>query len=207
MKKKSVCILNYGSGNTGSVYNLLKKLNVDAKISNEEFFIKSSTHIILPGVGAFGDSMEKIKNKIPLQVLEDEVFNRKKPFLGICVGMQVLANQGFEFGKHDGLGWVEGKVNKLKAKMLPHIGWNNISIKKNSEIFSNLGDYTDFYFVNSYAFIPENEEHIIAETDYEGVFCSAIQKNNIFGVQFHPEKSQNAGQIVVKNFLKYVNKE
>ena len=203
MKNKKVCILDYGSGNVGSLLNLLKYLNYNAKVSNDPAYIKESSHIILPGVGAFGASMNKIKNKIPLDILEQEVQKNKKPFLGICVGMQVLANKGFEFGEHVGLGWIKGRVEKIKAKILPHIGWNNIEIKKNSPLFANLGQFNDFYFVNSYAFNVDNKNYIISETDYEGFFCSAVQKENIFGVQFHPEKSQKTGQIIIKNFLQY----
>ena len=117
MKKQSVCILDYGSGNVGSVYNLLSRLNYNIKISNESSDIKNSSHLILPGVGAFGDSIEKIKSKIPVDLLKDEVCSKKKPFLGICVGMQVLAEKGYEFGENDGLGWIKGTVKKLNAKM------------------------------------------------------------------------------------------
>ena len=135
MKKQSVCILDYGSGNVGSVYNLLSRLNYNIKISNESSDIKNSSHLILPGVGAFGDSIEKIKTQIPFDLLQVEVCNKKKPFLGICVGMQVLAEKGYEFGENDGLGWIKGTVKKLNAKILPHVGWNNVEIKKKSPIF------------------------------------------------------------------------
>ena len=206
MTDRSVCILDYGSGNIGSVFNSLKYLGINVKISNDVSVIKKSTHIILPGVGAFGDSMHKIKKKIPINVLSEEVLKNKKPVLGICVGMQVLADKGFEHGEHAGLGWIGGNVERLKAKILPHIGWNNITIRKNSPIVSNLNELKDFYFLNSYAFNAKDEENIIAVTEYVDTFCSVIQKDNIFGVQFHPEKSQKAGQLIVKNFLKYVNK-
>ena len=125
-----VCILDYGSGNVGSVKNILEFLKFDFIISNSIQSIKDSSHIILPGVGAFGKSMEKIKKKIPLNVLEDEIINKKKPFLGICVGMQVLFNSSEEFGNFEGLGWLKGKVKKIKAKILPHVGWNEIEITK-----------------------------------------------------------------------------
>ena len=202
MKNKKICILDYGSGNVASVLNLLKKLKCDAKVSNQPSDINQSTHIILPGVGAFGESMNKIKKNIPLKVLENEVFNNKKPFLGICVGMQVLAEKGFEFGEKEGLGWIGGTVEKLKARVLPHVGWNDITILKKSLIFSNIKDLENFYFVNSYAFKAKDKELIIAKTKYESEeFCTALQKNNIFGVQFHPEKSQDAGQNLIENFL------
>ena len=202
MKNTKVCILDYGSGNVASVYNLLNRLNYKAKISNDSSDIKGSSHIILPGVGAFGASIERIRNKIEINLLEDEVKIKKKLFLGICVGMQILADKGFEFGEHDGLGWIEGTVEKIKAKILPHIGWNNIQVKKQSPIFSNIKNLKDFYFVNSYAFNVKDKNLIISETSYGSTFCSAVQKDNIFGVQFHPEKSQKAGQLVMHNFLK-----
>ena len=202
MKSQKVCILDYGSGNVGSVYNLLNRLNYKVKISNDSNDIKNATHLILPGVGAFKESIEKIKMNIPIDLLNNEIKVKKKFFLGICVGMQVLADKGFEFGENDGLGWIKGTVKKLKAKVLPHIGWNNIQIKKKSPIFSNLEDFKDFYFVNSYVFNVTDKNLIISETKYEEVFCSAVQKDNIFGVQFHPEKSQKAGMKLLENFVK-----
>ena len=202
MKNQNVCILDYGSGNVGSVYNLLSRLNYNIKISNNDSDIKNSSHLILPGVGAFGDSIEKIRAKISVNTLQDEVCIKKKPFLGICVGMQVLAEKGYEFGENNGLGWVKGTVKKLKAKILPHIGWNNVEIKRKSPIFLGLDNLKDFYFVNSYAFVTKEKNLIISETDYEIKFCSAIQKDNIYGVQFHPEKSHKAGEIIINNFFK-----
>ena len=202
MKNAKVCVLDYGSGNVASVYNLINRLGYDIKVSNKAEDIKKSSHLILPGVGAFGASIEKIKNNISIELLSDEVKVKKKPFLGICVGMQVLAEKGLEFGSHEGLGWIEGTVEKINAKVLPHVGWNNIEMKKNSPIFSNIKNASDFYFVNSYAFKVKDNNFIIAETTYENTFCSAVQKENIFGVQFHPEKSQKVGQDIIENFLK-----
>ena len=202
MKNIKVCILDYGSGNVASVYNLLNRLNYKAIISNNSSDIKDSSHIILPGVGTFGASIKKIRNEIETDLLENEIKIKKKPFLGICVGMQILADKGFEFGEHDGLGWIEGRVEKIKAKVLPHIGWNNIQIKKQSPIFANIENLKDFYFLNSYAFNVKDKNLIISETNYGKTFCSAVQKDNIFGVQFHPEKSQKTGQLLIRNFLK-----
>ena len=196
-----VCVLDYGSGNVASVYNLIKFLNYECVISNEPKIIETSTHLILPGVGAFGASMEKIKKKIPIEILENQVLKKKKPFLGICVGMQVMTEIGEEFGRHQGLGWIKGKVVKIKSKILPHIGWNDIVIKKTSKIFDGLAEHRDFYFVNSFHCNINDKNLVIAETEYEEIFCSAFQKENIIGVQFHPEKSQKAGQILIKNFL------
>ena len=197
-----VCILDYGSGNVRSVFNLVSFLGHDVIVSNERIEIESATHIILPGVGSFGAAMEKITTQIPLKVLENEVFNNRKLFLGICVGMQVLLEKGYEHGEQDGLGWVPGTVEKLQVKNLPlpHIGWNDIIIRKDSDLFSDLGDIKDFYFVHSYA-IKTDESYILTETNYESNFYSSINKENIYGVQFHPEKSQKAGQKLIQNFL------
>tara|TARA_B100000519_G_scaffold191899_1_gene192777 strand:+ start:5517 stop:6167 length:651 start_codon:yes stop_codon:yes gene_type:complete len=202
LKQPNVCILDYGSGNVKSVFNLISFLNYNVKISNEIEDIKSSSHLILPGVGAFGSAMKKIKSIIPIDELKYETMEKKKPFLGICVGMQVLVEKGNEYGKHDGLGWLPGSVNKIDTNSYPslHIGWNNIIIKRDSILFQGLGDINDFYFVHSYA-INTEEKYNIAETDYGNRFCSSIQKENIYGVQFHPEKSQKAGQKLIHNFL------
>jgi len=194
--------LDYGSGNVKSVYNLVSYLGYDVIVSNEKAVIESATHIVLPGVGSFGAAMEKITTQIPLKVLEYEVFNNKKLFLGICVGMQVLVEKGYEHGEHHGLGWIPGTAEKLPVENLPlpHIGWNDIIIKKESDLFTDLDDIKDFYFVHSYA-IKTDDCYIFTETNYENNFCSSIKKENIYGVQFHPEKSQKAGQKLMHNFL------
>ena len=148
-----VCILDYGSGNVKSVYNLVSFLGYSVIISNNPIEIESSTHIILPGVGSFGAAMEKINTRIPLKILEYEVIKNQKPFLGICVGMQVLAEKGYEYGEYNGFGWIPGTVEKLQVKNLPlpHIGWNNIEIINPSVIYQGLEEVNDFYFVHSYA--------------------------------------------------------
>ena len=206
MNNKSVCLLDYGSGNVKSVYNILHYLGYNVKVSNSSEDIKNSSHIILPGVGAFGASMKKIMNTIPLDVLENEVLRKGKPFLGICVGMQVLADKGFEFGEHKGFGWVPGVVNKIDSKVFPtlHIGWNEIDIKKNTPLLKGLNDNKDFYFVHSYVFDVKDENFIIAQTEYGSNFTSVLSKDNIFGIQFHPEKSQKAGQLIFKNFMENI---
>jgi len=203
MLKKKVCILDYGSGNTNSVKNIITYLKCDVIVSNQEIDILKCTHLILPGVGAFGASMNRIKDRIPLKILENEVIKSEKPFLGICIGMQILADKGFEFGENDGLGWISGKVEKLDSNglPLPHVGWNDVRAKRESELVTGLNENHDFYFVNSYAFKADNNENVLAETEYGSWFTSIIQKDNIFGVQFHPEKSQRAGQLLLKNFL------
>lgn len=198
-----VCILDYGSGNVKSVYNLLLAITDDVKISNDVLCIEKATHLILPGVGAFGASMSKIKKNLPLDCIENEVFRNKKPFLGICVGMQVLAEKGFEFGEYDGLGWLSGNVMKIdsKDKPLPHIGWNDIQIKRPSPLLNKIDNNMDFYFAHSYAFKALPDENILASTFYGEEFVSIAGRENIYGVQFHPEKSQRAGKMLMSNFL------
>lgn len=200
--KNFVCILDYGSGNVKSVFNIFKKLLDDVVISNKVEDIKKSTHLILPGVGSFGASMDKINQKIPLSSVEKEVLSNKKPFLGICVGMQVLANVGYEFGKHEGLGWISGQVRKLKTDNLPlpHIGWNNVKVLKSSSLTAGL-QQNDFYFVHSFIFEAKDEDNIIATANYGEEFAAVINKDNIYGVQFHPEKSQKSGIRLINNFL------
>ena len=198
---KKVCIIDYGSGNVASVFNVINFLGYDCKITNDLNYIQNSSHIILPGVGSYSAAMKKINEKLSISDLENEILIKKKPFLGICVGMQILSTCGYEFGECKGLNWISGVVKKIDNPKLPHIGWNNIQIKKKSVLLKDLDKDYNFYFVNSYHFIPENEEDIISQTNYQQNFCSIIQKENIFGVQFHPEKSQKAGQLLIKNFL------
>lgn len=206
MEQKTICILDYGSGNVKSVYNVVHYLGYNVQISNEPEVIRSCTHIILPGVGAFGASMEKIRKNISISILEEEVIQKKKPFLGICVGMQVLADKGMEFGEHKGLGWIGGVVDKIdsKGEPLPHMGWNNIEIIKDSPLFLNLKEYRDFYFVHSFVFNVNNDSHVLAKTEYGSEFICLIKKDNIYGIQFHPEKSQKAGQLLLKNFIENI---
>tara|TARA_B100000579_G_C22798624_1_gene838509 strand:+ start:162 stop:785 length:624 start_codon:yes stop_codon:yes gene_type:complete len=200
-KKVKVCILDYGSGNVKSVFNILTYLGYEAKISNSKSEINESSHIVLPGVGSFKASMEKIKKKISLDTLHKEIITFEKPFLGICVGMQVLMEKGFEDGENSGLGWFKGEVKKLEVEKspLPHIGWNDIEIKSESLVLDGIKNLSSFYFVHSFA-VDTNSSNILTTTTYENSFCSAIAKKNIFGVQFHPEKSQKAGQKLLKNF-------
>lgn len=200
---KKVCILDYGSGNVKSVYNMFSLMESHVTISNSPDDIREATHIVLPGVGAFGPSMKKIKERIPLDLLEKEVFKNIKPFLGICVGMQVLAQEGCEFGRFDGLGWIPGTVLKLNTNGLPstHIGWNSILIKNKTKILKDSSDKQDFYFVHSFAFKTKSEESVVAKTVYGDTFNSIVQRDNIIGVQFHPEKSQSAGKLLLRSFL------
>lgn len=147
--------------------------------------------------------MKKILDKIPFDALENEVLKKGKPFLGICVGMQVLSDKGLEFGEHKGFGWIPGVVDKIDTKGFPtpHIGWNDIIIKKEIPLLRGFKENKDFYFVHSYVFDVKNQDFIIAETEYGSLFTSIVSKDNILGIQFHPEKSQKLGQLILKNFI------
>ncbi len=196
-----VCILNYGSGNLRSVYNLVSQFS-DAVISNEVSEIDRASHLILPGVGAFGSSMQKINNQLPIDAIRHQI-NNGKYFLGICVGMQVLAEVGHEFEINSGLGWLPGSVVRLNCgqQPLPHVGWNNIKIKHSHPLLSQLDERADFYFLHSYVFKQIPEYMILAETEYGEYFPSVVGSGSVFGVQFHPEKSQLSGRQLIKNFL------
>ena len=173
-------------------------------VSNDVDVINQASHIVLPGVGSFGAAMRKINATLPMEELKKALFIDKKPFLGICVGMQVMAEKGFEFGDHAGLGWIPGSVELLATDdhvLLPHMGWNNVSVTSPCPLMDGLGHDPDFYFVHSYAMRPSSSLSVVATTEYGEKFCSVVQSENLFGVQFHPEKSQKAGRKLVENFL------
>ena len=212
-------ILDYGSGNIKSVYNSIKQvlkdnnLNYKIIVSNNISNINKSDYIILPGVGSFGNCMENLSNKPGLlENLEEFVFIKKKPFLGICVGMQLIAEYGLENGKTNGLGWIEGRVKHLdiqgnlsKEKLkIPHMGWNNLKFKYNNHpVLENITENEQFYFVHSFALESNNTNQIIASTNYSQKIPAIIGKDNYIGVQFHPEKSGNSGQKFIYNWLKW----
>jgi glutamine amidotransferase len=198
-----VCVLAYGSGNVKSVANLLEYLRVEHVVSNSESAIGEATHLVLPGVGAFGAAMQMIRHTIPLQALHAAVHVEHKPFLGICVGMQVLAESGEEFGVHQGLGWIPGSVRKFRDHGLPtpHMGWNEVRATSAPGL---LGEHQtlDFYFLHSFLFEAANPANVAALTTYGETFPSIVRRDNIVGVQFHPEKSQQAGMLLLGNFLR-----
>ena len=196
-----VAIINYGMGNVLSVQKALNAINVSSIISDKEEEIAQCSHIILPGVGSFKKAMENLHEKGLVTVLKKEVKENKKPFLGICLGMQLLAEKGSEDGETEGLGFIEGEVIAIPDNSLPttHIGWNNITVK-NKKYFSNIQD-NNFYFVHSYCLLPKNESDIAATVEYGCAITAAVQKDNVFGTQFHPEKSQVEGIEILKNFL------
>ncbi|MDA9748721.1 imidazole glycerol phosphate synthase subunit HisH [Pelagibacteraceae bacterium] len=204
---KQITIIDYGSGNVlsaqKSFIKVTKDNNIEAKvlISKDLNDIKNSSHIVLPGQGAFSTCMSGL-NKTP--GLIEELYNfaivKQKPFLGICVGMQMLANNSEENGFHNGLGWIEGKIKSLPKKniKLPHMGWNIVRVKNTNKL---IKDSEDYYFVHSYYFECQNKENILAESRYGTNFTSIVGKENIYGVQFHPEKSSSQGLNLIKNFV------
>ena len=194
-----VCIIDYKSGNIQSIKAALDILNISYVVSNQDEKINESSHLILPGVGSYKSAMLKLNNNINLQNLSNQVLKKKKPILGICVGMQIFSSYGYEFSKCEGLNWIPGTVEKLETNFtLPHIGWNTVQIVKDNELFLNQD--SEFYFLNTFSFKCKNENHILGKTLYEKEFLSIINKDNIYGVQFHPEKSQVNGLNLLKNF-------
>lgn len=205
-----IIIIDYGSGNVASVFNALRNINSNCliEISNNPSALKSSTHIILPGVGAFNDCMQGLQCQPNfLSELRQQVTKEKKPFLGICVGMQVLASIGYENGEHQGLNFINGRVEKLKGENLkiPHMGWNEISLKnKKHPLLKNINQGDHFYFANSYHFICQNDNNVLAQVSYgDNKINAIIAKENIIGAQFHPEKSAQSGLQFLENFINF----
>ena len=207
--KKNITILDYGSGNILSAMQSFSRiiksneLDADICISGNPKSIKNTSHLVLPGQGAFETCINGLKN-IPgmLEELSNYALEQKKPFFGICVGMQLLANNSEENGNHEGLGWIGGTIRQLPSKNLkmPHMGWNSIKVLNNN--FKINPKETDYYFVHSYYFDCKHQENILAETNYGINFPSIVCKENIYGFQFHPEKSSDQGLNIIKNFLK-----
>ncbi len=202
---KKIAIVNYGMGNLRSVENAVKRLNFDPKIVSTPKELDNYDKIILPGVGSFKKAMKLLKENNWINSINLNVKERKKYLFGICLGMQLLASESEEFGNTKGLELIKGKIKflgNLGCKLkIPQIGWNSIFIKKEHKFLKGVTNNMDFYFVNSYAFVPEEKSFEIAKTNYDIDFCSIISKENIFGAQFHPEKSSKAGRKILENFL------
>ena len=200
-----VAIINYGIGNIRSLYNSLKKLNVEVEIIVNPELIYKFNKVFLPGVGSYKDAIQLIKKTGWEKSIKDFSSNKNKKLFGVCVGMQILSTYGYEHGKSDGLDIIKGDVEHMYKQgcnlKLPHIGWNSIKILNKSLITENLPNDSDFYFVNSYSFKIVNSDQLIATTKYGIEFPSIINKDNVFGTQFHPEKSSNVGMQILKNFI------
>ena len=205
----NVTIVDYNSGNISSVINSFKEVakdKVNIEVTSDLDKIKSSDKLVLPGQGSFKSCVDALKNINGLvHILNEFVINTKKPLLGICVGLQMFADIGFEETETKGLGWISGKVSKIDNQngkfKLPHIGWNEINISKDSKIFKDIENKSHMYFVHSYQFVPKDKHVITATTDYSSNIVCAVEKENIFGTQFHPEKSDKIGLKIIDNFL------
>ena len=205
----NVTIVDYNSGNISSVINSFQavaKDKVNIKVTSDLNKIKLSDKLVLPGQGSFKSCIEALNDIEGLvETLNEFAVTNKKPLIGICVGLQMFADVGYEEIETKGLGWISGKVSKIDNQngkyKLPHIGWNQIEIVKQSKIFENIENNSHMYFVHSYEFIPENKDVISATTDYSSKIVCAVEKENIFGTQFHPEKSDKIGLKIIKNFI------
>ena len=205
----NVTIVDYNSGNISSVINSfteVAKNKVNIEVTSDLKKIKSSDKVVLPGQGSFKSCVDAL-NKIEglTDILNEFVITNKKPLLGICVGLQMFADVGYEETETKGLGWISGKVSKMDNQngkfKLPHIGWNQIKIVKDSKIFQNIENNSHMYFVHSYEFVPNDKDVISATTDYSSNIVCSVEKENIFGTQFHPEKSDKIGLQIIKNFI------
>ena len=204
-----VIIVDYKSGNISSVinsFNEVAKDKVDIEVTSDINKIKSSDKVVLPGQGSFKSCVDGLNNISGLvDILNEFAINKKKPLLGICVGLQMFADIGYEETDTKGLGWISGKVSKIDNQngkyKLPHIGWNQINIVKDSKIFKDIKNNSHMYFVHSYEIIPEDKNVVSATTDYSSNIVCAVEKENIFGTQFHPEKSDKIGLQIINNFI------
>tara|TARA_Y100001958_G_scaffold121096_1_gene88244 strand:+ start:78 stop:689 length:612 start_codon:yes stop_codon:yes gene_type:complete len=197
-------LINYGSGNFKSVSNILKFLDINFKEIKFEKDFKDVSHLILPGVGSFLSLVEILKKKNLFEIIRYNIFEKKIFYLGICVGMQILGDYGTELKKTDGFSLIDGSVEKIKTSkfLLPNIGWHKVNLKdKNNDLFKGIKpEEMFFYFVHSYSFLAKNRANITSTIFYENEVVASIKKENIYGVQFHPEKSQNSGCKLLKNF-------
>ncbi|MHA8104530.1 imidazole glycerol phosphate synthase subunit HisH [Aquirufa nivalisilvae] len=204
-KKAKIGIVNYGSGNIFSISNIYKKGNIDFFISSEPKELAKASHLILPGVGAFDETMKTLNDSGLKVFLDEMVLGEKKPILGICVGMQLLAESSEE-GNLQGFGWIKGKVRKFDESVfkqkpyLPHLGWNTVNIQQEHSIFNQVDPEEGFYFLHSYYFDCQHTQDILSTTDYGISFASAVHHENVYGMQFHPEKSHQNGINIFYNF-------
>lgn len=201
-----IAVVDYGMGNLRSVQKALEKVGLEAVITSNPEDLDRARGIVVPGVGAFGDAVHNLERlSLKEKILEN--IEKGKPYLGICLGLQLLFEYGYEFGEHRGLGVIKGSVVRFDEKLdikIPHMGWNQVWIKKESRMFDQIEDGEFFYFVHSYYGKPEDVEVVSTTTDYGVDFCSSVEVENIWAVQFHPEKSQRAGLKLLSNFKRFL---
>lgn len=201
-----IIIIDYGAGNLRSILGKLERLGAEAKISAKKTEIAQADKLILPGVGFFSEAMKHLEKSGLIPILNQKVLKEKTPILGICLGMQ-LFSEFSEEGDAKGLGWIKAKVRKFNFpgedsyRRIPHMGWNSLKIIQKNPLLGKLGQCPEFYFVHSYHICPEDTRDVIATTNYGEDFVSAVAKDNIYGVQFHPEKSHTVGMKLLKNFV------
>lgn len=197
-----IAIIDYGMGNLRSVQKGFEKVGVSATVTNDPRALADATKVVLPGVGAFGDAMRELRARGLVDPVRQAI-DADKPFLGICLGLQLLFEVGHEGGRHEGLGVLRGEVVRFDVPAdlkVPHMGWNQLAIRRPAPLLSGLADGTHAYFVHSYYVVPRDEDVIATQTDYGGLFTSMIWRDNLFATQFHPEKSQADGLRMLKNF-------
>ncbi|MBF0492106.1 MAG: imidazole glycerol phosphate synthase subunit HisH [Deltaproteobacteria bacterium] len=204
MSIRKVTLIDYGMGNLGSLRRSLEECEAEVTTLEDPRELKTAPKIILPGVGAFGDGMKNLRERGWLEAIDSAVRDYKVPMLGICLGMQMMASKGFEGEECSGLNLIPGEVKRLlprATERIPHVGWNEMQQAVAHPLFEKIPNHSDFYFVHSYHFIPENSAHVLAKTPYCGEFVSCVGHENVLGVQFHPEKSSKAGFQLLRNFL------
>lgn len=200
-------IIDYGSGNVHAISNIYKKLNIPHVITADSNELEKASHLILPGVGAFDETMRVLNESGLKNFLNEMVLVKEKPIMGICVGMQLLAERSEE-GMLAGFGWIKGQVKKFNPSKLttkpylPHLGWNTVSMQNNHAVFNNIDQKQGFYFLHSYYFECASKDDVLGITEYGDSFASAVNRQNIFGMQFHPEKSHQNGIELFRNFAK-----
>ncbi len=200
-----VVIIDYGLGNLRSVAGAIHRLGHAFRVSGKRADLESADRLILPGVGAFGDGMKNLRELGLVDALNDIVLGGGKPILGICLGCQLLARESFEFGHHEGLGWIDASVRRLEppdpSLRVPHVGWNDLFPTRPNVLWEGMPTGALFYYVHSFRLVCRDHADVTAECDYGGRFTAAVQKGNVHGTQFHPEKSQLHCLTVLKNFL------
>ena len=201
----STVIIDYGMGNLGSVANAFRMVGASVTVSPSPADLREADRIVLPGVGAFGEGMRNLRSGGWVDALEEEVRKKLKPFLGICLGMHVLASVGTEGGTCEGLGWIDGTVELIDTGdpmlRVPHIGWNDVEVLSGSSLYEDVKNNEDFYFAHSYVLRPSDNDIVSGVCEYGVEMVASIEMGNIVATQYHPEKSQRAGLAVIRNFL------
>ena len=198
-----IAIIDYGMGNLRSVFNAFHALGIEAIIADGPAGLREAAGVVLPGVGAFGDGMRNLHERGFIEELEKQVVAGGKPFLGLCLGLQLLGTRGFEHGENAGLGWIPGTVDRLVVPdelRVPHIGWNDTRFVKPDALFDGLGAAAAFYFVHSFVLVPDDPAVVSSVCDYGADFVASVRRDNICATQFHPEKSHKAGLAVLRNW-------